>query len=307
MSLPAIQSARRSARRGVAAAARPVRRRIRLARRWGLRASLDLQDTWSGRRNPLLPPRRLDLPSQISEIGERLVDLMIDLGRMAPDAAVLDMGCGPGRTAAALTRYLDPDRGRYEGFDVMPRSIDWCAKAITPRHPSFRFQVADLHNAQYNPSGSQAACDYTFPYPDAEFDVAVAASLFTHLRPFEARRYLEQAARVLRPGGRLLGTWFLLNDESRELIAQGRARQGGVFGEQRPPLELHELSDERGYGFASPYTEVPEHMILVDEELVRALHERAGLRIVEARYGRWAGREGGSEQFGQDLLVAERL
>lgn len=302
MSEPAIHAARRGAVR----VAQRARRRIRLGRRWALRASLDFQDTWSGRRNPLLPPRRMDLPSQISEIGERLVDLMIDLGRLAPDDAVLDIGCGPGRTAAALTRYLDPDRGRYEGFDVMPRSIDWCSKAISPRHPSFRFRVADLHNAQYNPNGSQAACDYDFPYADAEFDVAVAASLFTHLRPFESRRYLEEAARVLRGGGRLLGTWFLLNAESRDLIAQGRARQGGVFGEQRPPLELHEFSDERGFEFASPHAEVPEHMILVDEELVRSLHERAGLRIVEVRYGRWAGREGGPAQFGQDLLVAER-
>jgi len=248
----------------------------------------------------------MDLPSQLPVIGERLVDLMIDLGRMTPDAAVLDMGCGPGRLAAPLTRYLDPDRSRYEGFDVMPRSIRWCSKAISPRHPNFHFQVADLHNAQYNPDGSQAACDYDFPYGDADFDVAVAASLFTHLRPFEARRYLQEAARVLRPGGRLLGTWFLLNDESRELVAEGRARQG-VFSEKQGALELRKFSDERGYEFASPHAEVPEHMILVDDGLVRSTYERAGLRIVEAHYGRWAGREGGPEQFGQDLLVAERV
>ena len=110
---------------------------------------------------------------------------------------------------------------------------------------------------------------------------------------------------MLTAGGRLLGTWFLLNDESRELIADGRA-WGGSFGGEREPLELHEFSDERGFEFASPHAEVPEHMILVDEELVRSLHERAGLRIVEVRYGRWAGREGGPAQFGQDLLVAER-
>jgi SAM-dependent methyltransferase len=247
----------------------------------------------------------MNLPSQIAGIGERLVDLMIELARLTPDATVLDIGCGPGRTAAALTRYLDPDRGRYEGFDVMPRSIDWCAKAITPRHPSFRFQVADLHNAQYNPTGSQAACDYTFPYGDAEFDVALAASLFTHLRPFEAQRYLEEAGRVLRPGGRLLGSWFLLNDESRQLVAEGRAGEG-VVGDEHESLRLREFSDERGHEFASPHLAVPEHMILVDEGMARALHERAGLRIVEAHYGRWAGREGGPERFGQDLLVAER-
>lgn len=248
----------------------------------------------------------MNLPSQIAAVGERLVDVMIDAGRMEPDADVLDIGCGPGRTAAPLSRYLDPGRGRYEGFDVMPASINWCRKAITRRHPNFRFQVADLHNAQYNPKGRQEACEYDFPYADADFDVAVAASLFTHLRPFEAHRYLEEAARVLRPGGRLLGTWFLLNDESRELIAAGRARAGGVFGEQKPPLSLHEFTDERGFDFSSTHADVPEYMIVADEEMVRELHERAGLRIAEARYGHWAGRDDGPDRFGQDLLIAER-
>lgn len=249
----------------------------------------------------------MNLPSQISAVGELLVDMMIELGGMQPDAAVLDIGCGPGRTAAPLTRYLDPDRGRYEGFDVMPKSIDWGRKAITSRHPHFRFQVADLHNAQYNPDGAQAASEYEFPYDDAEFDVAVAASLFTHLQPFEARRYLEETARVLRQGGRLLGSWFLLNEESRRLIEDGRARARGVFGgEQGPPLELFEVSDERGFAFASPHAEVPEFMIVADEAMVRSLHEYAGLRVVEARYGHWAGRDADGDRFGQDLLIAER-
>jgi SAM-dependent methyltransferase len=248
----------------------------------------------------------MNLTSQIAAVGERLVDVMIDAGRMKPDADVLDIVCGPGRTAAPLSRYLDPDRGRYEGFDVMPESISWCQKAITRRHPNFRFQLADLHNAQYNPDGSQRACEYDFPYGDAGFDVAVAASLFTHLRPFEARRYLEETARVLRPGGRLLGTWYLLNDESRELVATGRPPAVDVLGEQRRPLSLYEFTDEHGFDFSSAHPDVPEHMIVADEEMVRDLHERAGLRIAEVRYGRWAGRDDRPGRFGQDLLIAER-
>jgi hypothetical protein len=29
----------------------------------------------------------------------------------------------------------------HEGFDVVPRSIRWCQRKITARHPSFRFQL----------------------------------------------------------------------------------------------------------------------------------------------------------------------
>jgi len=34
----------------------------------------------------------------------------------------------------------------YEGFDIVPEAITWCRRRITPRHPRFRFQVADIHN-----------------------------------------------------------------------------------------------------------------------------------------------------------------
>ena len=300
------ESIAQSVRGGLVTVRHKLRRRFRLGVRWLLRARLDIQDTWSGARNPLLPPRRMNLPSQISAVGERIVDTMIELGPMGPDAAVLDIGCGPGRAAAPLSRYLDPDAGSYEGFDVMPRSIGWCTKAITPRHPSFHFQVADLHNAQYNPGGRQRADEYVFPYTDAGFDAALAASLFTHLRPFEARRYLQEAARVLRPGARLFGTWFLLNDESRAMIAEGRAQMPGLTGDGSP-IELNHFTDERGHEFSSPHADVPEFMIVADEELVRELHEEAGLRIVSALYGHWTGRQSGPEQLGQDLLIAERV
>ena len=285
-----------------------MRARIRAGRRWLLRARLDLQDLRTGKRDPLLPPRRKGLPSQVAGVGEKVCAATIDAGGLRPDGAVLDIGCGPGRLAALLTRYLDPGTGSYEGFDVMPKSIRWCRRAIGSRHRNFHFQLADLHNAQYNPSGTQSASRYRFPYPDSSFDVAVAGSLFTHLQPFEAQRYLDETARVLKPGGRLVGTWFLLNEEADELLAQGKARRAGVYADTRPPLKLdHELTDERGGRFRAQEAEVPEHRIAVYEEDVRAQHESAGLRIVEVRLGRWPGREVPAESLGQDIIVAERL
>lgn len=282
-----------------------ARRRAAMTRRWALRARLDFDDWRSGRRDPLVPPRRLGLASQIVGVGERVSEMLVERGSLAPDGAVLDMGCGPGRTAAPLTRYLTP-AGRYEGFDVDPRSIAWCRKAITPRFPNFNFQVADVHNGQYNPAGTQPACEYTFPYEDGTFDAAVAVSLSTHLRPFEGERYLAEAARTLRPGGRLIATWYLLNDEAERALEEGRVLRPGLFTEDRPPMRLeHRLVDERGNPFRSYDPDVPEHMIAVDEDLVRAQYERAGLEIVEVIYGRWTGREG-RERLGQDTVVAER-
>lgn len=232
--------------------------------------------------------------------------VLVEAGGLQPGGAVLDLGCGPGRLAASLTGYLDPTAARYEGFDVMPRSISWCRRRITPRHPNFRFQLADLYNAQYNPRGSQRASAYTFPYGDEQFDVAVAASLFTHLRPLESARYLSEIARTLKPGGRLVGTWFLLNEESLGLLEAGLGVRPNLLEATGKPLRLdHELEDEVGNRFRAAEAETPEHMIAVYEEDVVGHYERAGLRLLELRYGPWCGREVMPGSLGQDVVIAE--
>ena len=157
-----------------------------------------------------------------------------------------------------------------------------------------------IHNAQYNPRGKQRACEYVFPYGDKSFDVALAASLFTHLRPFEGERYLEEVSRVLRPGGRLLGTWFLIDEKAEELLRSSRS----ASLEDAPTLD-HEFTDEHGNTFRSPFAGTPEHMITIDEQLVRDQHDRASLEIVEVLYGSW--REGPGRGWpGQDMVVSRR-
>ena len=201
-------------------------RRCRDAKRWAIRVRLDLQDRRAGTRDPLLPPRRLGLPVPAPVLGERIVELIKQEGGLDRSSDVLDIGCGPGRIAVPLARWMSPS-ATYEGFDVMPKSIAWCRKAITPRYPNFRFQVADVTNGEYNPRGSQRASEYTFPYADASFDVALATSLFTHLKPFESQRYLGETARTLRPGGRLVGTWSCSTSASRRRSRRGSSAVPG--------------------------------------------------------------------------------
>ena len=212
--------------------------------------------------------------------------------KLDPDHRVLDIGCGPGRIAAPLTRRLQG--GSYEGFDIVPRSIRWCQRKITARHPSFRFQLADIRSGQYNPTGSQEARSYTFPYGDGEFDLALAASVFTHMRPTEISRYVSESARVLKPGGRLLASFFLLNEDTQlRLMVSGRR-------------DLGEEQRDDGLGYRSTDPETPEHMIAVHEQDVGDMYERAGLVVEDIRYGKWCGRQESYLGFGQDLIVARR-
>lgn len=280
-----------------------ARQRIRASQIWLQRARLDVRDRFSDDYDPLLPPRRYGLPSQIRAVGDRIVaKALIAIGDLQPNEVVLDIGCGPGRVAAPLTRYLT--EGSYEGFDVMPRSIRWAQRRITPRHPNFRFQVADIHNLMYNPKGSQTAEEFRFPYPDGYFDVSLATSVYTHLRPYETANYLRETARVMKPGGRILNTFFLLNEESERLLEGGPRRPelagGGV-------LKLdYATEDPRGWRFRAANSAVPEHLLAVHEDDVRRMYEDAGLEIGRILPGHWCGRPREADEFGQDLVIARK-
>jgi SAM-dependent methyltransferase len=271
-------------------------------RRWGRRSGAfavavwaDLVDRLRGRRDPLVPPRHRLYAGWRGDYGKvagRWAFATVELGKLDPAGRVLDIGCGPGRIAARLARHLED--GSYEGFDVEPRGVRWCQRKITPRYPRFRFQVADIQNRQYNPTGSQQAREYVFPYSEDEFDLAFAASVFTHMRPGEIARYVSEAGRVLKPGGRLLATFFLLNEDTQQRLLVSGSRQ------------LGETQVDDGMTYRSDDPEVPEHMIAVFEEDMREIYEGAGLVIEGVHYGKWCGRRDSYLGFGQDLVVARR-
>lgn len=265
-------------------------RRVQSVLRIAYALPFDVVDGALGRRDPLTPPRRLRFvgDGDYTGIGNQFLQYFVDLGGLRPSDSVLDVGCGVGRMAAPLTRYLDAD-GRYEGFDIVPAGVDWCRGNITPRHPQFHFQLADIRNPEYR-GGTQHAADYRFPFDDASFDFAFATSVFTHMRPAEVRQYVSELGRVLRPGGRCLVTCFLLNGESLALIASGASSLAFV----------HELD-----GFRTTDLGTPEAAIALPEDAVRTCFDDAGLVIEEPiRYGSWSGRQ--NFLSAQDILIAHK-
>jgi SAM-dependent methyltransferase len=164
---------------------------------------------------PLPAERSVVMAEQASfkAIGAEFLSHFIEFGGLAPEHDVLDVGCGGGRMAAALLYYLGEKQGSYVGFDVHKPSIEWCRKAIAPRHPRFDFQFVDLDNPIYNAS-KHSATEFTFPFAENTFDFAIATSLFTHMFMGEVANYLRQAFRVLRPGGAFFCTAFLLTPSS---------------------------------------------------------------------------------------------
>ena len=98
-------------------------------------------------------------------------------------ARVLEVSCGHGGGASYLTRTLAP--AEYVGLDLNPEGIRYCQQ----RHqvPGLRFVQGDA---------------MALPFPDGSFDVVVNVEA-SHCYP-DFRRFVDEASRVLKPGGRLV-------------------------------------------------------------------------------------------------------
>jgi len=240
-------------------------------------ALLDAGDAIAGRRDPLTPPRSLrristDPDNDYRVTGREFVAFLERECGLRPDAAILDVGCGVGRVAVGLTEYLN-DTGRYDGFDIVPAEIAWCRRQIMPRFPRFHFHLADVRNDAYNPSGTTPASQYRFPFPDAAYEIAVVASVFTHLLTADLENYVRELGRVLAPGGRAVASFYLLNDATRADIATGRS----AFQFTNPIGDAMVNDADR-----------PSWAVAHDEGRVRALLAANRLEIVKFYPGRWA-------------------
>lgn len=206
-------------------------------------------------------------------MGEEIVThSLIGFGMLQPGHRFLDVGCGCGKLARPLTGYLSAT-GRYDGIDITPEVIDWCRQAYRD-HSNFRFHLADLYSERYNPRGAFKASNYRFPFPDDEFDLIFLGSVFTHMVPADTDNYLGEIARVLKPGGRCLATFFVLDDESRANAMAGSTS----------PAFKHAYGPE---GCRVEVLSVPEAAIAYEEATVRRLYASHGLDITVMSWGEW--------------------
>src|SRR5262249_8345158 len=84
-----------------------------------------------------------------------------------------------------------------------------------------RFQRVNVYSKFYNAEGTVQASEYTFPFKDAEFDFAFLVSVFTHIITKDLERYMQELARVVKPGGRTFITYFLYDDKALACVQRG--------------------------------------------------------------------------------------
>ncbi len=173
---------------------------------------LDVLEKLFGKREGLTPPRGMIYTGSgdFKRIGEMQLGYFTTYCDLKPECAVLDIGSGMGRSAIPLTKYLNKE-GKYEGFDVVKRGVDWCSRNITKRFPNFQFKFIPLNNDLYRQGGAPPE-KFRFPYDDELFDLIIVNSVFTHMVASEVESYFSEMARVLKPGGIVYATFFLYED-----------------------------------------------------------------------------------------------
>jgi SAM-dependent methyltransferase len=143
--------------------------------------------------------------------GERVVPGQVDpdlwnehlaryafAGRLCRHKRILDMGCGTGYGTAELARHALT----ATGIDVATSAVEHAREHFTAR------------NLRY----LRASCTQ-LPFPDASFDLAVSFEVIEHIP--EWRRLIEEARRVLKPGGQ-----FIVSTPNRLYYAESRKLAG---------------------------------------------------------------------------------
>ena len=229
-------------------------------------------------------------PGDFQSSGAALMEDLITYGGLESGDQVLDIGCGVGRVALPLAGFLGASGG-YIGFDVSRRAVNGCRRRFAHRRPDFAFVWLDLRNADYNAGGAVAETAARFPCDDASIDLAFAASVFSHVQMATVSHYLVEAARALKPGGRLVFTAYALTPARREAVERGLTRLPFL-----PWRDGSMVMDPRS----------PERAIAHDAQALSQAIQAAGLRLAAPwRAGDWAPE---AELGGrQDIWVVERV
>lgn len=211
---------------------------------------------------------------------------------------ILDVGCGTGLLAIASEPFLYP-KGHYTGIDVMKEDIEFC-RVHYPR-PTFEFIHFDVGNPAY--TSGQVKTQTPWPLDDNRFDMVTALSVWTHLNETDATFYFEETARVLKPGGKAIITFFLLDDSYQKSLGM-RSEKQGRFHTRSQMKWIFEKSCYGSDAWLHPKcVEVPESAIGVTEEGLKRLLSKSGLKLIETFEGNWKEKPG---VYFQDVLVFQK-
>jgi len=133
---------------------------------------------------------------------------LLRVAGLRPEHYLIDVGCGSGRLAVKLKDWLT---GRYLGIDINDNLLAYAAAAAAARK-DWRFELGDGFSIQEADGAADMICFF---------------SVFTHLLHEHSYVYLQDAKRVLRPGGRIVFSFIDFSSPHLWQIFEGNIRDLG--------------------------------------------------------------------------------
>ena len=143
---------------------------------------------------------------------------------LEPSDRVLELGCGVGR----IGRELAPKVAHWEGADISANMLGVARERLQGH--------ANIGLTELRDSSLRAL-------PDASFDKAYCVAVFIHMDKEDFLLYLEELARVLKPGGLLFfDTWNLAHDVGWRRFALEVGQYRGGDPSQRKDVARNQFS-----------------------------------------------------------------
>ncbi len=253
-------------------------------RKWVRRLYFMPKDIFSN-ADAMIPPEGKNFigSGDFIATGKEFLSYFKEFQLIHPDAQILEIGCGMGRMALPFKDYLSKN-GHYTGIDIVEEGISWCKTKITPEDSRFTYIHAPIFNTLYNPKSKIYTKDYLLPLSQDTMDFVFLTSVFTHLLPEDVAHYFSEIKRVLKPGGHLLATFFIV-DKKR----------------------LYNPSIHFAYTWKNHYTinkNIPEANVGYPEDYILALCTKNGLTVKKILYGSWTGNK--EYTSFQDIIITQK-
>ncbi|MCW2118980.1 class I SAM-dependent methyltransferase [Flavobacterium sp. 7A] len=260
--------------------------------RYGIRKIIYFPTDIFRDKTSLVPPKGMIFTGagDYLKVGQMFFEYFKKYGNLTPESSILDVGSGIGRMSIPFTTYLS-SKGRYEGFDIVKKGVNWCNQNIGNKFPNFNFQLIPLRNDLYNLSTTDKAASLKFPYLNDSFDFVFLTSVFTHMMPEDVENYIQQIQRVLRKDKICFCTFFIIDEQSKKSMNNN--------GSKKFPYDYgnYSLMDKN----------VKEANVAYHKEYLMTLFEKHHLQVTRFIRGNWSGVEPGEFNEHQDVLIIKKI
>lgn len=151
--------------------------------------------------------------------ADRLRYRCIETADLHPGDTVLDVGCGPAYYFERLPQPIE-----YHGFDTAPRYVDWANKKWGGKGATIHLGIFDAEQAEKLP----------------KVDAVLLLGLLHHLSDEQSIELLENAGRVLAPGGRVVSVDTCFEPSQGRISHWMSANDRGEY--VREPKEFEDLA-----------------------------------------------------------------